>query len=59
MGQRKKTADRLEKSLREEMRLGIPRWHTKWLEGQFGAVKKWAVVIGGLRRQLNALYPLD
>ena len=23
--------------------------------GQFGAVKKWAVVIGGLRRQLNAL----
>ena len=22
---------------------------------QFGAVKKWAVVIGGLRRQLNAL----
>ena len=24
--------------------------------GQFGAVKKWAVVIGGLRRQLNALY---
>ena len=23
---------------------------------QFGAEKKWAVVIGGLRRQLNALY---
>ena len=23
---------------------------------QFGAVKKWAVLIGGLRRQLNALY---
>ena len=30
---------------------GIP---SGW--GQFGAVKKWAVVIGGLRRQLNALY---
>ena len=29
---------------------GIP---SGW--GQFGAVKKWAVVIGGLRRQLNAL----
>ena len=28
---------------------GIP---SGW--GQFGAVKKWAVVIGGLRRQLNA-----
>ena len=32
---------------------GIP---SGW--GQFGAVKKWAVVIGGLRRQLNALYML-
>ena len=32
---------------------GIP---SGW--GQFGAVKKWAVVIGGLRRQLNALYTL-
>ena len=30
---------------------GIP---SGW--GQFGAVKKWAVLIGGLRRQLNALY---
>ena len=30
---------------------GIP---SGW--GQFGAVKKWAVVIGGLRRQLNARY---
>ena len=29
---------------------GIP---SGW--GQFGAVKKWAVVMGGLRRQLNAL----
>ena len=29
---------------------GIP---SGW--GQFGAVKKWAVLIGGLRRQLNAL----
>ena len=29
--------------------------------GQFGAVKKWAVVIGGLRlrRQLNALYAVE
>ena len=25
---------------------------------QFGAVKKWAVLIGGLRRQLNALYQI-
>ena len=32
---------------------GIP---SGW--GQFGAVKKWAVVIGGLRWQLNALYSL-
>ena len=31
---------------------GIP---SGW--GQFGAVKKWAVVIGGLRRQLNARSP--
>ena len=26
---------------------------------QFGAEKKWAVVIGGLRRQLNALYRIS
>ena len=31
----------------------LGRIPTGW--GQFGAVKKWAVLIGGLRRQLSAL----
>ena len=50
-----KTADLAKKNLTVIGRAwavlgGIP---SGW--GQFGAVKKWAVVIGGLRRQLNAL----
>ena len=50
-----KTADLAKKKLTAIGRAwavlgGIP---SGW--GQFGAVKKWAVLIGGLRRQLNAL----